>query len=607
MGFVFGIINFEGKPVLPDEIDALGKAVGWGNFVHQTSVYENMAFGYCHHHKRDPRAGIYYDSNLIVLADIRIYNSDKLREFFDYQTAEEALAKSYLKWGLDCGNNINGDFAAMIFDRRDNNVHLLRDHIGVRPLVYWFSGEKLIFASHEFGLVKSGLMQTCLSEEKLIDQFFRHLEMYEQTYFRQVRKVMPGSYITFQAGGSYFKTKYWKPEKIVKDRSLTFDAAVSRLRDLIINATCKRMEQGIIGLHVSGGLDSCGVASIVSDYIKDRSLLRGYSWTPETFDENVDGVNEKEFIEDFSSEKGVYVKYLNVEKFETVKNAILPEFATQHIEHPVMQMACTDGVETLFSGWGGDEFVSLSTRGTVNHLFFKFKWISLFNYAREKGFKYTIHQLRTDVLPLLIPFGLIPVYKTQRTDWSNLRLFEYFFVVKHWREIFLHKRKISFGYGNRTKFTLNLLALNHLPERMDSWSINSERYGFEYKYPLLDKDVLEFWLTIPVEFTYKDFHSRLLFREAMRGILPEKIRARNDKGEAMRIAFSIKEHQEGREYLERFFYSLLPKDHLPFVKTKAFRKIFEQPFSDDYFANNRNIAKYTLYLRYVALANKYLS
>jgi hypothetical protein len=41
---------------------------------------------------------------------------------------------------------------------------------------------------------------------------------------------------------------------------------------------------------------------------------------------------------------------------------------------------------------------------------------------------------------------------------------------------------------------LNLLHMYHIPDRMDSWSLHSERYGFTYKYPLLDKAVLEFGL-----------------------------------------------------------------------------------------------------------------
>ncbi|MGD9558533.1 MAG: asparagine synthase-related protein, partial [Mangrovibacterium sp.] len=168
------------------------------------------------------------------------------------------------------------------------------------------------------------------------------------------------------------------------------------MRELLVRATCNRIEPVKTGLHVSGGIDSCGIASVVADHSTDKGLLTGYSWTPETFSDPVEGVNEKEFIDAFHDDKTIPVKYIKPEENETVKNAILPEFPVQHIEHPVMKMAGEEGIEILFSGWGGDEFVSLSTRGTVNHLFFTFKWITLFQYARKRGLKHTIHQLRSD-------------------------------------------------------------------------------------------------------------------------------------------------------------------------------------------------------------------
>jgi asparagine synthase (glutamine-hydrolysing) len=606
MSFIYGIINLDGKPVKHGEIMALAQAVKWEGFKEHFEVDGNYAIGYCHHPERQPKAGIFKDKGLIVLADIRIYNAEELKKSMDYTRPEEAFAKAYRIWGVDCANHINGDFAAVVFDQKKTQVHLFRDHIGTRPLTYWFSERNLIFASHEFGLVKSGLFLTSLSEKKLIARFFSRWEIYEQTIFNLVQKVVPGHCVSFDARGHRQITKYWKPENIQKSKTLTFEAAAAGLQERIVKATRNRMVQGKTGLHVSGGLDSCGVSSVVADHTPDKSLLTGYSWSPEIFEDKVEGVNEKEFIDAFSVDKKVLVKYLNLGDFETVKNAILPEFEIQHIEHPVMQMAEKDSVEILFSGWGGDEFTSLSTRGVVNYLFFRFKWLTLLKYCKVKGILSTLYQLRTNVLPLLIPFGLLPIYEGQHTEWSLLKLFNRTFIFKHWRQLVFHKSRNLYGYGNRTQFAHNLLNMYYLPELMDSWSINSEKYGFEYKYPLLDKDVLEFWFSIPLEYTYKDFYSRLLYREAMRGILTEKIRTRKDKGEAIRIASFFKEQLNGKKYLIDLFRSLPQEDHLSFFKPQALISLVNQPISKEPIKNWRKISKLTFYLRYVALVKKYL-
>jgi len=596
----------DNSPVDSKDIRNLAEALKWEKFIDHTEINGNIALGYCHHPQRNEKAGIYVDGDLMVLADIRIYNDKQLQETFEYTSPQELFAKAYRKWGADCANYINGDFAVVVIDIKKNEVLLFRDHIGARPLVYWHAGSQLIFASHEFGLAKSGLIPVSLSEKKLIDSYFRFRNLYCETFFLNILKVVPGHWVRYTADGHSKSTSYWNPEKILKNKTISFEAAVSQLRELIVNATLRRMEPCKIGLHVSGGLDSCGVSSIVADHTSDKSMLVGYSWTPEIFEDTAEGVNEREFIDAFSEDKKVSVKYLKLDDYETVKNAILPEFETQHIEHPVMQMAGKDDVKILFSGWGGDEFVSLSTRGTFNHLFFRFKWGTLLRYIRRIGVKSSICIFRTDVFPLLIPFGLLPVYRAEYTDWSILRLLKLSFIRKHWKQLFFHRRKNIFGYGNRTQFMLNLLKNYHLPERMDSWAINAERYGFEYKYPLLDKDVLEFWFSIPIEYTYKNFQSRLLYREAMKGILTEQIRIRGEKGEAIRIAFSQREHNNGKKYLVNLFYSLLPQYHLPFFKPEAFWKVFDNPISKDILKNFRNRNKYTHYLRYVALVKKYI-
>jgi asparagine synthase (glutamine-hydrolysing) len=607
MSFIFGIINLDHKPVLAEELLALSNTVKWEGALAQTTLDGNVGLGFCHYPGRKHRAGIFRDEKLIVLADIRIYNAEGLKRSFDFTSPEEAFAKAYRHWGLECAVHINGDFASVVIDRTRNEVHLFRDHIGTRPLTYWFSGNRLIFASHEFGLAKSGLFECALSEECLINRLFRYRGKYSQTVFQDIRKVTPGHSVSFSVGREQ-ALKYWRPEDILKNKAISFEDSATRLQELIVKATLNRMEPGKTGMHVSGGLDSCGIASIVADHVLNKSLLTGYSWTPEVFDDATEGVNEKVFIDAFSEDKKVPVRYLRLEEYEAVKDAIIPEFENQHIEHPVMQMAEKDGIEILFSGWGGDEFVSLTTRGTVNHLFFSLKLLGLIRYINKTGIRSMIHQFRTDVIPFLVPFGLVPVYKAGgSTDWSTLHLLKPPFIRKHWKQIFLHRHGKIFGYGDRTRFALNLLELYHLPERMDSWAINAERYGFEYRYPLLDKDLLEFWFSLPAEYTYRDFYPRLLFREAMKGILTEEIRLRKNKQEALRIAYSLREGQNGKKYLKELFLSLPEQDHLPFFRPEAFPELIDRPPSNYLLKNIRVIHKLTTYFRYVALVKRYIT
>lgn len=150
---------------------------------------------------------------------------------------------------------------------------------------------------------------------------------------------------------------------------------------------------------------------------------------------------------------------------------------------------------------------------------------------------------------------------------------------------------------------LNLLYNYHIPNRMDSWSLHSERYGFTYKYPLLDKAVLEFWFSLPIEYTYYNMQSRLLYREAMKGILTEQIRVRKDKGEGRRISDTLQRFEKELPFIENLFLSIEDKEHIPIFKHDQVKTLFKKTKKEQ---TKIPDLKIHLYLKYVALTKKYL-
>ena len=385
MGFIFGIVNLKRGTVKSEDVRTLGKAVQWDDFDSRIEINNSYGWGYCWNKKRAPKAGIYTSERIAVLCDARIYNIDELKQSLEFEQPEEAFATAYLKWGEVFADKFNGDFAAVIIDFQQQKVLLVRDHIGVRPLTYSIKDDLLIFASHEFGIAKSDLVNNALSEEALVRTFNLHKRQeYQLTVFEYIKKIIPG-YVTSITSDKTGNTKYWIPEKIKSNKSLTFEMAVSCLRKNLIKSVHVRMEQGKLGAHVSGGFDSSGVAAIIADYIDNKERLKGYSWSPQSFDENVEGLNEKKFIEDFSFDKNIQIDYLTYDGHDNIDDFILPEFEQMPNEIYTMRQASQDDICSLFSGWGGDEFVSLSLRGAINHIVFRFKLRSLFRWIKDLG------------------------------------------------------------------------------------------------------------------------------------------------------------------------------------------------------------------------------
>ncbi len=599
MSYLFGIVDWEGQEIPARELGALAEAVGAAGFATTAETSGGCALGYGHRPDRDPHCRIVRHEHLTVLADLRLYDRGALRSRFGAGDDFDAFARAFLHWGEECGRHVNGDFAAVVVDRLNRRAHLLRDHIGARPLVYRHDRRRLLFATHEYGLARSGLFPADRNEEHLLRHFLWLRGDYRQTAFRDVCKVTPGHVVTFWASGQR-STRYWQPGEIRIDRAIRFEEAAGRLRQLLVDATMARVAPGKVGAHVSGGLDSCAVAGILADRLDDRGRLTGYSWTPEAQAESGPGEDERPHLETFSAEKGVPVRCQHLGENEFARDAVRFDFEGQRIEQPTMRAAGSDGVTTLFSGWGGDEFLSLSTRGVFNHLFFGLQPARLLRFVWKCGLRSTLARARTEVLPLLVPFGLHP--SCGRTRWADLHLLAPDLVRKHWRTALLPQEKNIFGYGNRRRFILNLLENYHLPERMDAWALHAERHGFEYRYPLLDKDVLEFWFGLPVEFTYHEFDSRRLFREVAKGFLPESIRLRRTKDEARRTGYSWQNLRAGKAYLEGLFDAVPAGGHPPHFRTEAWRRLFHAPLPEAPREGRACMEKLCFYLRQVELA-----
>ena len=156
---------------------------------------------------------------------------------------------------------------------------------------------------------------------------------------------------------------------------------------------------------------------------------------------------------------------------------------------------------------------------------------------------------------------------------------------------------------------LNLIKLYHLPDRMDAWSINAEKVGIEYRYPLLDKDLLEFWFSIPIEYTYRGFEKRILYKEALKGILTESIRLRNEKSEAVFMYFLLHCNRQAFPYLANVLESTPKNSYIPFFKHNVYQQKVNRILNTAKNTQKAEIHTYadlTNYLRYLNLYHEYI-
>ena len=151
------------------------------------------------------------DGRYVLTFGGEIYNYRELREelktkghVFHSETDSEVLLTAFAEWGKECLPRLNGMFHFAIWDNRERTLTLARDHVGIKPLYYFYQpadgGQPglLIFGSEVKAVLGTGLVERALDPAAL-NQFLTFLWAPDpQTLFRGIKTLPPAHVLTFQ-------------------------------------------------------------------------------------------------------------------------------------------------------------------------------------------------------------------------------------------------------------------------------------------------------------------------------------------------------------------------------------------------------------------------
>lgn len=234
------------------------------------------------------------DKRVSVVFNGEIYNFGELKkELSDYPFQSncdtEVIIASYMKWGISCVEKFSGMFAVALFDRESQELFLIRDRIGKKPLYYWKNGENLIFASE----LKPIML--CPGFEKKIRSDVISRFLYQQyiaepdTIFEDVYKLQPGACLRFSAGNIEIK-KYWDIKQVYqecwKNPVTDYAQAKSELKELLKKSVSSRMIADVpLGSFLSGGYDSSLVTAIAQECSAEPVKTFSIGFQEERFNE----------------------------------------------------------------------------------------------------------------------------------------------------------------------------------------------------------------------------------------------------------------------------------------------------------------------------------
>jgi len=216
--------------------------------------------------------------NLVIVFNGEIYNFQEIRDelqTFGYKftsgTDTEVILAAYHRWGVKCVEKFNGMWAFCIYDRQKQALFLSRDRFGVKPLYYYFDGNRFIFAS-ELKAIKKHAVALETDPAGVNYFFYQKYIGGDFTIYKNCRKLKPSENLLFDLNTKKLEiSKHYDLEsEITKRQGNSLSERLEMIEEILKDAVLKRLIADVpVGSFLSGGVDSSLISAIISKNKKD--------------------------------------------------------------------------------------------------------------------------------------------------------------------------------------------------------------------------------------------------------------------------------------------------------------------------------------------------
>ncbi len=459
-----------------------------------------------------------------ITADARIDNREALHRRLQLPPHTDdttLIAQAYARWGTDCPRHLIGDYAFAIWDAARGWLFCARDHIGARPLYYYLTPQMAAIASDIPALIALDAVPAVIDEVEVATYLVHHFNEYqpgERTFFENVRRLRPGHTLTITPHGHRLQ-RYWDPQDYPEDRSLSLDDCVQRVQELTQQAVAYRVPMaGQVGFHLSGGIDSSSIAVLAAPYATNRTHF--YSWSrPVDTDENEYG--RIGAVTEMLGQTCQFIGYTQADHMTMLRidPSVQPMDAIGR-ELPVLRQAAADGVQTILSGWGGDETVSYNGRGVLAGMLRGGRWhdlpVALGGLRKRTAAQLILLEGAYPLLPN--PLLRLVMHRAIRARPDATFISPELAARTSGRTY--RPAPLTRTVAGGPQSQARLYFAEHLTRRIEAWATAARPHGIHYAYPLLDRPLMEFVYTVPQAFHLFYGMRRFLYRKAMEPYLP---------------------------------------------------------------------------------------
>jgi len=490
-----------------------------------------------------------HDGRFWIVFNGEIYNFVELRDEltglgheFRSTSDTEVLLAAYAEWGSGCLNRLVGMFALVILDTRRRTVFMARDFFGIKPFYYTVQDGSFAFASEVKALLEfAGQRPTANPERLYLYLRYGMCDHGSDTLLAQVRQLPAGHFLELSLDGAEAWAGelqprcYWRPET-GQELDISFEEAAARVRDLFLNNVRLHLRSDVpVGTALSGGVDSSSIVMAMR-HLHPNLEIHAFSYIAED-----QGISEERWIDLVSREAGLHLHKVSphaedlLADLDPLSCAQDEPFGSTSLyaQYSVFRAAHEAGIKVMLDGQGADEIL-----GGYRY-YMGARLASLIRAGDWSGAARFIsgcsqwpgvskHWLVFRSADYLLPDSVQgPLRKLIGKDLSPSWL----------RESWFHNRGVeprSLNYSSNPavlrdalRRTLVETSLPHLLRYEDR---NSMAFSVESRVPFLTPELVNFLFSIPERFLIaEDGTSKAVFRQAMRGIVPDAILDRRDK------------------------------------------------------------------------------
>ncbi len=486
-----------------------------------------------------------YSSNnrYVIVYNGEVYNYKELAtsENLNLKTSSdtEVILELFSKYGSAAFEKFNGMFAMAIYDTHLDELYLVRDRIGIKPVYYYYDNKSFVFAS-ELKAIKA-IKHLKLEINKPAVYNFLHVGYIPapQSIYKNVFKLKAGHWLKVSKSG-ISESCYWQPEEVIQKQKITDEKIAFSTLDKLLNESVRMQMRSDVpfGVFLSGGTDSSIITALAvkNSTSSINTFSIGFKEKKQNESEHAKAIathlktNHQELIATYADALQLLSKVmLNFDEPFSDSSAIPTYLVSQLASKHVKVVLSGDGGDELFLGYG-------------THQWAKKLQAPLFKFGKDLGASmFSKMGPRYQRVSKLLKYNTSTFLPSHIFSQENI-LFSSNELQHLLIDDFKGDLHIAFfkNYFSKEPTDLNLNAMEeqalfdldyYLPDdllvKVDRTSMMQ---SIEARVPLLDNYIVEFALNLATDLKIKNGVSKYLLKQVLYKYVPKKLLDRPKQG-----------------------------------------------------------------------------